>query len=183
MSLYDRFVKVGFIDYDDYFELIRNTTAVFIQLPFFIASVINNDQEKKLQSMLDLGMLIGLSYQIRDDILDLVVIDESGTILQSDIQEKKIRLPLIHCIKNSNQIDKDIIINILKKDIINKENVIIIYNLLKKYQSIKYTIEVSEIILKKAENIINEYVNKDNQESFFEILKMLRGNINEYTFE
>ena len=64
--------------------------------------------------MKDFGENIGIAFQIRDDLLDYEGTGLTGKTVGNDIKEKKITLPLIHALEQSQTQKKDIFLVSLK---------------------------------------------------------------------
>ena len=80
----------------DYWSMIHKTTAVFIQLPLLIGSALMGLEQGVTGALYDYGLNLGLAYQVRDDVLDVLGDGSaSGKPRGGDIREKKARLPLI----------------------------------------------------------------------------------------
>ncbi len=109
------------IDEATYFKVISQKTASLFQTCCAIGAMSGSDNPDYHHGLKMFGENLGMSFQIKDDILDY---DGSsklfGKPIGGDIKEKKITLPLIHALNNvsaekSNQIKK-IIKNGGKKD-------------------------------------------------------------------
>lgn len=84
------------IEISDYLKMIEMTSAHFISLPGALASILNGWSKIKKNKISEFGLYLGLAYQIRDDILDIVGDQEYlGKVEYRDLRTKKKRLPLI----------------------------------------------------------------------------------------
>ncbi len=106
-----------------YFEIIRKKTASLIAscLSSGAASVGASAQE--VEKMLKIGELIGIAFQIKDDILDFDTSNKKGKPAGVDIKERKMTLPLIYLINQSSFMEKRKIINTIKNHHDNQEKV------------------------------------------------------------
>jgi octaprenyl-diphosphate synthase len=97
-----------------YFEIIRKKTATLIAACCSLGacSVVNEDKES-VEKMRIFGELIGLAFQIKDDLFDYTD-DSIGKPTGIDIKEQKMTLPLIYVLNNCEEKDKKWIINIIK---------------------------------------------------------------------
>ncbi len=69
--------------------------------------------------MYKLGELIGMAFQIKDDLFDYGK-KKIGKPIGIDIKEKKMTLPLIHVLNQSSKSEKRFIINTIKNSNKNK---------------------------------------------------------------
>ena len=83
------------ITLDTYFEIIRQKTAILLASCFAIGAKAVNCNKKEVQKMHKLGELIGMAFQIKDDLFDYGE-KKIGKPIGIDIKEKKMTLPLIH---------------------------------------------------------------------------------------
>lgn len=127
---------------EEYFEMIKKTSAVFVQFPVVLGATLSDFNEKELLNLSEFGIKIGLAYQLRDDVLDVIGDqDYTGKIYSSDIRERKKRILLIHSLKNGSKDDTARLETIYnKKDEITFNEVNEIINIFKRTGSIDYCI-------------------------------------------
>ncbi len=97
-----------------YFEVIRQKTASLIAACCEAAAVAV-DREDLSERMYRFGELVGLAFQIKDDIFDYGTDEFIGKPTGNDIRERKITLPLIYALNNSDRDTKRTLINIVKR--------------------------------------------------------------------
>jgi octaprenyl-diphosphate synthase len=90
-----------------YFEIIRKKTASLIASCCAIGAATNTASPEVIEKMRRFGELIGLAFQIRDDLFDFGD-NKSGKPAGIDIKEKKLTLPLIYAFSlcNSGEVRK-----------------------------------------------------------------------------
>lgn len=98
-----------------YFEIIRQKTASLIAASCSIGAASTQDDPAVVKQMWDIGEQIGIAFQIKDDLFDFGSADV-GKPLGIDIKEKKMTLPLIYALQNTDARQRRKIINIIKKD-------------------------------------------------------------------
>ena len=98
---------------DIYFEVIRQKTASLIAT-CCEAGAVAVDREDVAPIMREFGELIGLAFQIKDDIFDYGTADKIGKPTGLDIREQKMTLPLIHVLNTAPYSIKRELINIVK---------------------------------------------------------------------
>jgi octaprenyl-diphosphate synthase len=85
------------IDEETYFKVISDKTASLIETCCTIGAMSTTSDENIISAMRDFGKNLGISFQIRDDILDYEgKLSVTGKRAGGDIKEKKITLPLIY---------------------------------------------------------------------------------------
>jgi len=85
---------------DRYFQIISEKTASLISTCCECGAVSVSDDEEVHALMRNIGMNIGIAFQIRDDLFDYGVYD-IGKPTRNDIQERKVTLPLIKALEQA----------------------------------------------------------------------------------
>lgn len=83
-----------------YFQIISEKTASLISTCCQCGAVSTTDDTNIHEQMGNIGMNIGIAFQIRDDLFDYGVYD-IGKPTRNDIQERKVTLPLIKAFDNA----------------------------------------------------------------------------------
>lgn len=88
----------------DYYEIIRKKTAVLFAMAMSGAAMIQGVDEEIVEHLDRMGTLLGTSYQIYDDCLDLLGIDEAaGKTLGTDAEKGKLTLPMFFLLESSSE--------------------------------------------------------------------------------
>lgn len=88
------------IDEETYFKVISDKTASLLETCCVIGAMSASDNSEYHEAMKKFGHSIGISFQIRDDILDYEGTSSLiGKPVGGDIKEKKITLPLIYSLR------------------------------------------------------------------------------------
>lgn len=97
-----------------YFEVIRQKTASLIATVCEAAAA-SVDREDMTERMHQFGELVGLAFQIKDDIFDYGAPGNIGKPTGNDIRERKITLPLIYALNHSEKSVRKELMNIVKR--------------------------------------------------------------------
>jgi octaprenyl-diphosphate synthase len=101
------------IDEEIYYEIIRQKTATLIAACCALGAKSVSDDEILVEKMRKFGELIGMAFQIKDDLFDYT--DEAiGKPTGIDIKEQKMTLPLIYALNNCSSKEKSWCINSIK---------------------------------------------------------------------
>lgn len=99
---------------DVYYEIIRQKTATLIAACCSLgACAVTPDDAEVIERMRKFGELIGMAFQIKDDLFDYTD-DAIGKPTGIDIKEQKMTLPLIHALNNCSSKEKSWCINSIK---------------------------------------------------------------------
>jgi len=96
-----------------YFEVIRQKTASLIST-CCEAGALSVDRQDQAERMRQFGELIGIAFQIKDDIFDYGEPGDIGKPTGLDIRERKMTLPLIHALNVAPDDVRKELINIVK---------------------------------------------------------------------
>lgn len=101
------------IDESIYYEIIRQKTATLIAACCALGAKSVSEDEILVEKMRKFGELIGMAFQIKDDLFDYT--DEAiGKPTGIDIKEQKMTLPLIYALNNCSSKEKSWCINSIK---------------------------------------------------------------------
>ncbi|EIJ39009.1 geranylgeranyl pyrophosphate synthase [Galbibacter orientalis DSM 19592] len=97
-----------------YYEIIRQKTATLIAACCSLGACSVKPQSEEVEQMRKFGELIGMAFQIKDDLFDYTD-GPIGKPTGIDIKEQKMTLPLIYSLNNATKEDKKWLINSVKK--------------------------------------------------------------------
>ena len=96
-----------------YFEIIRKKTATLVAACCAMGARSVNATDEKVETMRKFGELIGMAFQIKDDLFDYGD-EQIGKPTGIDIKEQKMTLPLIYALNNASKKEKNWLINSIK---------------------------------------------------------------------
>ncbi|MFD1314567.1 polyprenyl synthetase family protein [Namhaeicola litoreus] len=141
---------------DVYFEIIRKKTATLIAACTAIGATSVDAPPREIENMRRFGELIGIAFQIKDDLFDYTD-DKIGKPTGIDIKEQKMTLPLIYALNNCSEKDRKWLINSVKNHNKNKKRVKEVINFVKKSGGIDYTQSKMEEFQKEALFLLDRY--------------------------
>jgi octaprenyl-diphosphate synthase len=95
------------VNYDKYYEIIKNKTASLISVGCRSGAISVGASEENVEIVQNFGDILGIIFQIKDDILDYVGNGETGKENGVDIREGKITLPFILAWENMSGIERE----------------------------------------------------------------------------
>ena len=99
---------------DAYFDIIYKKTASLFACCASAGAMSVGAQRKTVESMHKFGEMIGMAFQIADDILDYTPTEKTGKPSGNDLRERKITLPLIEVLEKVSPEKKSEILNSLE---------------------------------------------------------------------
>lgn len=107
---------------DIYFEIIRNKTASLLASACSAGAWSTSNDDAVTEKMRQFGEKTGIAFQIKDDLFDYSS-ENIGKPTGNDIKEKKLTLPLIYTLNNTDRKTRREIIYIIKNKNRDKEKV------------------------------------------------------------
>lgn len=135
----------------EYLEIISNKTACLFAAATQMGGILAGLHEQQTRALYDYGMQIGLAFQIVDDVLDYSNSERTGKPVGTDLQERKITLPLSHLLDKASPRDHQAIKEILTAPTITQANVAQVIQLMQRYQSLSYSLESARQFVRKAQ--------------------------------
>jgi geranylgeranyl diphosphate synthase type I len=90
----------------EYLEMIQKKTSVLYGAAAMMGGLLGGASDEVADALYDFGLLAGVSFQIHDDVLDLVTPEDVlGKIRGSDLMEGKKTLIAIHALNNGVKLD------------------------------------------------------------------------------
>jgi geranylgeranyl pyrophosphate synthase len=158
----------------DYWKIIEKTTAVFIQLPLLLGSVVSHFNTTTENALRNYGLKIGLAYQLKDDVVDLVAKKEiSGKPVGGDIREKKFRLPLLYCLRHGSQNTIQTIKKIFMKKQVTHQDIKTIIGIIKSEGGIEYCIKKISVLCMESLEYLSQIKEEDIRRPLEDITTLL----------
>ncbi|MFT4673981.1 MAG: octaprenyl-diphosphate synthase [Saprospiraceae bacterium] len=147
-----------------YFEIIRQKTATLIAACCAMGAKSVNAASGQVEAMRSFGELIGIAFQIKDDLFDYGS-DAIGKPTGIDIKEQKMTLPLIYAINNASSKDKSWLINSVKNHSKDKKRVKKVIAYVKGHGGLEYAVQQMEDYKQKALAILQTYPSSPYKDS------------------
>jgi octaprenyl-diphosphate synthase len=143
-----------------YFDIIRKKTASLIASCCAIGAASAGASAEQIEQMRLFGEYIGISFQIKDDLLDYGD-DDIGKPTGIDLKEKKLTLPIIYTINNADKTTRNYIINSIKNHNTDKSRVAEVIKYVNEHDGITYTHKVMIDYKEKALAILANHSNRE----------------------
>ena len=154
-----------------YFKMISDKTASLISASCKLGALSVTDDRNKINKLGDFGEKLGIAFQIKDDLFDILGnIDGLGKPTGYDIKKNMLTLPLIHILEKMNNYEKNNF-KIKLKFGNQKENVKIIESL----GGIEYAKRYIDNISNQAINLLDIFPSSDYKNA---LISLIDFNIN-----
>ena len=91
---------------EHYFDIIYKKTASLFAVSASVGALSVGASREKIEAMRQFGKMLGMAFQIVDDILDFVPNNNTGKPAANDLRERKITLPLIEVLERVSEEEK-----------------------------------------------------------------------------
>ncbi|WP_338731631.1 polyprenyl synthetase family protein [Mangrovimonas cancribranchiae] len=139
-----------------YYEIIRQKTATLIAACCSLGAASVKPNSPEVETMRKFGELIGMAFQIKDDLFDYGE-EKIGKPTGIDIKEQKMTLPLIYVLNNCSPKEKKWLINSIKNHNKDKKRVKEVIAFVKANNGLEYAISVMEKFQREALSILEKY--------------------------
>jgi octaprenyl-diphosphate synthase len=161
------------IDDETYFEIIRKKTASLIATSMAIGAASATEDEEVIEKMYRIGQDAGIAFQIKDDIFDYQNKGILGKPTGNDIKEKKITLPLLYVLNNSENSERKRILRLIKRKNKSSAAVTEIINLVTEKGGLDYAESKMNEFRNKAVNALMEFQDGEARESLIELMNYI----------
>ncbi len=137
-----------------YFEIIRKKTALLLGICAKSGARATGASQEQILRMQDFGILMGLMFQMQDDLFDYLPEAETGKPTGNDLKEKKITLPLLHTLSVCSPDERSGLLYDLKHqtpELLENARVLV-----EMYQGVAYAIKRMETLCSQARAILSE---------------------------
>ncbi|TDM00137.1 MAG: polyprenyl synthetase [Flavobacteriaceae bacterium] len=153
-----------------YFEIIRQKTATLIAACCKAGALSVGSSPELAQNMHRFGELVGISFQIKDDLFDYLQTNAIGKPTGIDIQEKKMTLPLIFALNSSSEKEKKWILDIIKNHNKNKTKVKSLIEFVKEKGGLSYAQKKMTLFRDQALEMLSPFEDSPEKQSLIQMV-------------
>lgn len=153
-----------------YFEIIRKKTASLIASCCAAGAHSAGADPEIVKKMHQIGELVGIAFQIKDDLFDYQDNKRVGKPNGIDIKEQKMTLPLIYMLNNSSFWEKRKVVNVVKRHNNNIEKVDAVIDQVNHSGGIEYATRKMIEYRQKAFDLLGEFPDTPMRRSFEQLV-------------
>ena len=147
-----------------YYEIIRQKTATLIAACCSLGAASVKPQSQDVETMRKFGELIGLAFQIKDDLFDYGSA-KIGKPTGIDIKEQKMTLPLIYVLNNCSVKEKNWLINSIKNHNKDRKRVKEVIAFVKQNGGLEYAVNKMKEYQVEALKMLQNYPDSEYKSS------------------
>lgn len=149
---------------DLYYEIIRQKTATLIAACCAMGARAIHAADEEVKKMHKFGELIGMAFQIKDDLFDYGTA-KIGKPTGIDIKEQKMTLPLIYVLNAVSSKEKRWLINSIKNENTNKKRVNEVIAFVREHGGLSYAVEKMKALQHEALEMLMTYPKSEYRDS------------------
>ncbi len=142
---------------EKYYSIIEGKTAELISACTYAGAKTTNQSSEECEYISRFGSLLGMIFQIKDDMLDYSVNLDTGKLTCNDIKEKKITLPLIAALRETDLAERKKVLKQLNKANINPEAEKYVFDFVMKSTGMDYCNQKLQTLVAEAKSMLNKY--------------------------
>lgn len=154
------------LDEDHYLSMIRKKTASLFRSCVKMGAEATGISEKEYKPLAEYAELLGMCFQIRDDIFDYYTDPLIGKPTGNDLREGKVTLPLLHAITVAPEAISKQVKEFLFKGDLNEKKINQLIDFAKKYNGIEYSFTKMREMQSQADRLLNSYPDSEWKETF-----------------
>ncbi|MFA5763458.1 MAG: polyprenyl synthetase family protein [archaeon] len=147
-----------------YLNMCLSKTGVLTKFACQLGAIMGNATEKQYEALGNFGQIIGVGFQIQDDILELTEdsFKEGKGSIGGDIHEGKRTLIVIRTLEVASEEDKNRLVAILDSHTEKEEEIKEALDIINKYDGINYSKQVAEKMITDAWAEVNSVLDESN---------------------
>jgi octaprenyl-diphosphate synthase len=154
-----------------YFEIIRQKTASLIASCCASGAASAGAEKGTIAEMHSFGELIGIAFQIKDDLFDYGPSGIIGKPTGIDIKESKMTLPLIFALSKASRTDKKKIVNIIRNENTDNKKVNEVINFVKEAGGLEYATTCMNSYQSKAFLMLENFPDSSYKNSLKQLVR------------
>jgi len=158
-----------------YFEIICGKTAALFAACGEGGALSVNASSEDAAILREFGEIIGICFQIRDDIFDYNNDSSIGKPTGNDMQEGKLTLPLLYALNKSQDASMAVLARKVKEGSVTPEEVAKLVSFTKEQGGIEYANSVMIEYAQKAKDLLNRYPDSDVKQALYYYIDFVIG--------
>lgn len=160
---------------DAYFQIIfRKTASLFMSCVEIGAYAVGIDAgDPRLEALREYARLLGLCFQIRDDIFDYFSDEKIGKPTGNDLREGKITLPLLHVLRDPSLPDHDAMTALARKEHLTTDEINTLITYAVDHGGIDYAYSVMADMRRRAVELIEPLPDTPEKRAFISLISYI----------
>jgi len=159
------------ISKDEYYEIIRKKTATLISCCSSSGAKSVGASDEVVNTMRHFGELLGIAFQIKDDLLDYQINSLTGKPKGNDLKDRKLTLPLIHALEMAEPSEKKRMLRLLNNSKSHAQEFHEVLDFVVRYQGLSFAEERMKEYANAALSDLDQFPNEEIKQSMREFVE------------
>lgn len=156
-----------------YFEIIyRKTASLFVSCVEVGAYGVDVDDDR-LTTLREFARLLGLCFQIKDDIFDYFSDEKIGKPTGNDLREGKVTLPLLHALASQTGEKRDAMLALLQKDVLETAEIDTLIQFAVENGGVDYAYQTMQRLRDEAAALMNRFPQSAVRDAFLSLIDFI----------
>jgi geranylgeranyl diphosphate synthase type I len=160
------------ISADEYLEMIEKKTGLMFMMAAKGGALIGGGTDEQVEAMAEYGRLLGIGFQIWDDVLDIKRSKDMKSY-GSDIKAGKKTLMMVYALEHANPEDKRKLTGILGNRSASDDDIKLAIEILNRSGAVDYTENLAEDYANKARELLNVLPDSDSKTVLEEFVEFM----------
>ena len=161
------------LDENTYFEIIYRKTASLFVSCVEVGAYGVGVTDHRLEALREFARLLGLCFQIKDDVFDYFSDEKIGKPTGNDLREGKVTLPLLYALRTAPAEEAAPLRAILEAGIPAEPDIERLVDFARRHGGIDYAFSVMRAMQAEAMQILEAYPDSDARRSFADIFEFI----------
>lgn len=161
------------LDRESYFDMIGKKTASLFERCVYMGAKAAGAEEAEIAPLAEYARLLGLCFQIKDDIFDYYDSEQIGKPTGNDLREGKVTLPLIHALLTAPPESAEPMKGLLRVGALEDTDIATLISFARENGGIDHAYETMRSLERRADAIIMRYPESKWREAFREIFNYI----------
>lgn len=153
-------------DEESYISMIRKKTASLFMNCVKMGAEAAGATSEQYSPLVDYAELLGLCFQIKDDIFDYYDSQEIGKPTGNDLREGKVTMPLLYALNHAPAEEAEPMKDLLRRGNLSDEEITVLIDFAKRHGGIEYAYHRMGDMRSSAEKYLAHYPDSDWKQSF-----------------
>lgn len=151
---------------DAYFAVIEQKTASLFVACVELGSLTSGASPEQTAKMMEVARLLGLCFQIRDDIFDYFDSKNTGKPSGNDLREGKVTLPLLYALSQTGSEDSELMNALVRKPELTTDDIARLIDYARREGGIDYAYEKMSELRQQAVEIMLTFPESETRSAF-----------------